>query len=121
MNDFYPGGTVGRDDPRYETLRRGFNLRWVGDPEEIAVPGSAEQVRDLVQRAVDGGKRVTVRSGGHCYEDFAVGNEGGVIVDMAAMAGTYFDPERNAYCVESGTTLWNVIWTLYKLYGRALP
>jgi FAD/FMN-containing dehydrogenase len=121
MSDYYPGATVGRDDPRYDTLRRGFNLRWVGDPAEIALPGSAEQVRGAIQQAVGAGQRVTVRSGGHCYEDFAVGNVGGVIVDMAAMAQTYFDPVRGAFCVEAGATLWSVIWTLYKLYGRALP
>ncbi len=121
MSDGYPGGDVGRDDPRYETLRRGFNLRWVGDPDSIALPGSADQVREIVQRAVDSGRRVTVRSGGHCYEDFAVGNVDGVIVDMAAMNGAYFDEDRGAYCVEAGATLWNVIWTFYKLYDRALP
>jgi FAD/FMN-containing dehydrogenase len=121
MTKEYPGGSVGRDDPRYETLRRGFNLRWVGDPDSIALPGSADQVREIVQSAVDSGRRVTVRSGGHCYEDFAVGNVDGVIVDMAAMAGAYFDEARGAYCVEAGATLWNVIWTLYKLYDKALP
>ncbi|MEA3050150.1 MAG: hypothetical protein QOG84_1986 [Sphingomonadales bacterium] len=121
MGEIYPGGCVGRDDPRYDTLRRGFNLRWVGDPAEIALPGSADQLRDIVQRAVDRGRRITVRSGGHCYEDFAVGNVGGVIVDMAAMERVYWDAARGAYCVEAGATLWNVIWTLYKLYGRALP
>lgn len=121
MSDEYPGGSVGRDDPRYEALRRGFNLRWVGDPDSIALPGSADQVREIVQSAVDSGRRITVRSGGHCYEDFAVGNEDGVIVDMAAMNGAYFDEDRGAYCVESGATLWNVIWTFYKLYDRALP
>jgi FAD/FMN-containing dehydrogenase len=121
MNHEHSGKAVGRDDPRYETLRRGFNLRWVGDPDEIALPGSAEQVRAVVQRAVDSRKRVTVRSGGHCYEDFAVGNVDGVIVDLAAMAGAYFDDACGAYCVEAGATLWNVIWTFYKLYDRALP
>jgi FAD/FMN-containing dehydrogenase len=118
----YPGDCVGRADPRYDTLRRGFNLRWVGDPDEVALVGSAEQLREAVQRGVDSGRRLTVRSGGHCYEDFAVGNVGGTIVDMAAMNRVYRDAGRGgAYCVEAGATLWNVIWALYKLYGRALP
>jgi FAD/FMN-containing dehydrogenase len=117
----YPGGRVTPDDPRYATLVRGFNLRWIGAPAEIALCGSAVQVRDTVQRALDDGRRLTVRSGGHCYEDFAVGNEGGVIVDMAPMNRTYFDARRGAWCIEAGTTLWNAIWTLYKEYGRALP
>lgn len=117
----YPGGRVDRDDPRYDTLRRGFNLRWAGDPSEIAVCGDAEQVRAVVQRAVDHQLRLTVRSGGHCYENFAVQNDGGILVDMAAMNRVYYDDARRAYCIEAGTTLWNAIWTLYKEYGRAIP
>lgn len=117
----YPGGRVDPRDPRYQTLCRGFNLRWVGKPAEIALCGSAGQVRDTVQRAVDSGRRITVRSGGHCYEDFAVGNEGGVIVDMAPMNRVGFDERRGAWYIEAGATLWNAIWTLYKEYGRALP
>ena len=120
MDDIYPGGRVGPGDPRYEALVRGFNLRWVGRPAEIALCGSAGQVRDVVQEAVDRNSRVTVRSGGHCYENFAVHNEGGVIVDMAPMSRVYRD-EARGYCIEAGATLWNVIWTLYKEYGCALP
>lgn len=117
----YPGGTVDRNDPRYETLIRGFNLRWVGNPSSIALCGDAGQVRDVVQRAVDAHLRLTVRSGGHCYENFAVGNDDGIIVDMAPMNRVYYDDARRAYCIEAGATLWNVVWTLYKEYGRAVP
>jgi FAD/FMN-containing dehydrogenase len=117
----YPGGRVGKDDPRYDTLIRGFNLRWVGRPSNIAVCGDAGQVRNTVQQAVDQNLRITVRSGGHCYENFAVGNDGGVIVDMAPMNRVYYDRERKAYCIEAGATLWNVIWNLYKEYGKAVP
>jgi FAD/FMN-containing dehydrogenase len=117
----YPGGRVDPNDPRYETLVRGFNLRWIGRPSSIAVCGDAEQVRQTVQEAVDKNLRLTVRSGGHCYENFAVHNEGGILVDMAPMNRVYFDRDRRAYCIEAGCTLWNVIWTLYKQYGRAVP
>jgi len=119
--DVYPGGRVGPEDPRYPTLVRGFNLRWAGTPAEVALCGSAGQVRGAVQQAVDAGRRLTVQSGGHCYEDFAVGNVGGTIVDMAPMNRVYFDERRGAWCIEAGATLWNAIWTLYKEYGRALP
>ena len=123
MTEFttYPGGRVDKDDRRYETLVRGFNLRWVGRPSYIEVCGDTQQVVRTVQEAVDRNLRITVRSGGHCYENFAVGNDGGVIVDMAGMNGVYYDRERRAYCVEAGATLWHVYWTLYKEYGRALP
>jgi FAD binding domain/Berberine and berberine like len=117
----YPGGTVPPSDPRYQTLIRGFNLRWVGEPAFIQVCGDAVQVVETVQRAVDAGMRVTVRSGGHCYENFAVGNVGGVIVDMAPMNRVYRDDAMGAFCIEAGCTLWNVYWNLYKEYGVALP
>ncbi|HEV7241729.1 MAG TPA: FAD-binding protein [Thermoanaerobaculia bacterium] len=117
----YPGGRVDERDPRYSTLVRGFNLRWVGHPSYIQVCGDTKQVVRTVQDAVDRGLRITVRSGGHCYENFAVGNDGGVIVDMAPMNRVYYDDARGAYCIEAGATLWNVYWNLYKEYGRAIP
>ena len=44
----YPGGRVDRDDPRDDTLRRGFNLRWVGDPfnfsRRTAAPPTASRL-----------------------------------------------------------------------------
>src|SRR5437588_10171364 len=92
----YAGGRVDESDPRYQTLVRGFNLRWVGHPRQIQVCGDTAQVVRAVQEAVDAKLRVTVRSGGHCYENFAVGNEGGVIVDMSAMNRIYYDDEHHA-------------------------
>jgi FAD/FMN-containing dehydrogenase len=121
MSDVYPGGRVDDRDPRYPTLVRGFNLRWVGSPAYVQVCGDTEQVVRTVQEAVDRGLRLTVRGGGHCYEDFSAGNDGGVIVDMAGMNRVYYDDARKAFCIEGGCTLWNVYWNLYKEYNRAIP
>jgi FAD/FMN-containing dehydrogenase len=117
----YPGGTVGVHDPRYQTLIRGFNLRWVGAPQFIQVCGDTSQVVQTVQNAVSSNLRITVRSGGHCYENFSVGNDGGVIVDMAPMNRVYYDDAMEAYCIEAGCTLWNVYWNLYKEYDAVIP
>jgi FAD/FMN-containing dehydrogenase len=117
----YPGGRVDKDDPRYETLVRGFNLRWVGHPKRIQVCGDADQVVAAVQGAIADKLRITVRSGGHCYENFAVGNDGGVIVDMSPMNCVYYDEAERAYCIEAGATLWNVYWNLYKEYNAVVP
>ena len=78
----YPGEQVPPGDPRYSTLVRGFNLRWVGKPAYVALCGDTAQVVQAVQRAVDDGRRITVRGGGHCYEDFVSDNDGGVIIDL---------------------------------------
>ena len=107
-------------DPRYATMRMGFNQRWAGSPAYIQVVQNARQTVTAVQQARDAGLRITVRGGGHCYEDFSAGNHGGVIIDMSGMQGVYLDPAGRV-CVEGGATLWNVYETLFKDYNLTLP
>ncbi len=117
----YSGGQVSPSDPRYPTLVRGYNLRWVGKPAYIQLCGDTAQVVQTVQRAVDDGKRITVRGGGHCYEDFVSNNDGGVIIDLTPMRAVRRDPDTGWYGVEGGATLWDVYWQLYREYGVTLP
>src|SRR3954463_8698186 len=117
----FPGARVTPDDPRYPTLVRGFNLRWVGSPSYVELCGDTDQVVRAVQQAVDAGLRITVRSGGHCYEDFVSGNDGGVILDLSPLNAVWCDAERDRYGVEAGATLWNVYGRLYKEPGVTLP
>jgi FAD/FMN-containing dehydrogenase len=119
--DVFPGGRVDDRDSRYPTLVRGFNLRWVGEPRYVELCGSAEQVRAAVQRALDDELRITIQGGGHCYENFAVGNDGGVILDLSAMNAIGRDPETGWYCIEGGATLWDAYTRLYRLYGVTIP
>jgi FAD/FMN-containing dehydrogenase len=117
----FPGAEVTPDDPRYSTLVRGFNLRWVGKPAYIAVCGDTTEVVRAVQRALDDGRRITVRGGGHCYEDFVSSNAGGVIIDLSSMNGVWRDAGSGLYGVEGGATLWDVYRRLYVDYGVTLP
>jgi FAD/FMN-containing dehydrogenase len=98
-------------DPRYATLRMGFNRRWVGSPAYIQVVRNARQTVAAVQRAHDAGLRITVRGGGHCYENFSSGNYGGVIIDLSGMQAVSLD-RSGLVRVEGGATLWNVYETL---------
>ena len=115
----FPGSKVNKKDPRYQTLIRGFNLRWVGNPRFVQVVGDAEQVRQTVQHAVSEKQRITVRGGGHCYENFVSANEGGVIIDLSPLSGIY--AEDGMIVVEGGCTLWNVYWHMYKNWGLTIP
>lgn len=117
----FRGGTVGKTDPRYGTLVQGFNRRFTGRPRYVELCGDTAQVRAAVQKALDKGLRITVRGGGHCYEDFVSGNVGGVIIDLSPMNAVYLDRARDAFCIEGGCTLWNVYTQLYKEYGVAIP
>lgn len=115
----FPGTTIPRGDLRYSTLSMGFNLRFVGNPDYITLCGDAEQVRLAVQTALDTGRRITVRGGGHCYEDFVSRNNNGTIIDLSPLNGVY--RSGDFYCIEGGCTLWNVYTELYKDYGLVLP
>jgi FAD/FMN-containing dehydrogenase len=112
---------IGTDDPRYGAMVRGFNQRWIGHPRRVVVCRTADQVREAAARALAEGLRITVRSGGHCYEDFVSDNDGGVILDLSPLNAVYRDRENDRYCVEAGATLWNVYGRLYKELGVTLP
>ncbi|MBE1490125.1 FAD-binding oxidoreductase [Plantactinospora soyae] len=112
---------VGPDDPRYPDLTRRGNRRFVGTPDEIRVVGSTEQVAAAVQDAVRAGRRVAVRSGGHCFEDFVDGPAVRMVIDLSGMTGVYYDPLRAAFAVEAGATLGEVYRRLYLGWGVTLP
>ncbi|MFL5805331.1 MAG: FAD-binding oxidoreductase, partial [Roseiflexaceae bacterium] len=117
----FPGCSVPPSDPRYPTLVIGFNQRFVGSPQYVQVCGDTDQVVHAVQRAVDRSLRVTVRGGGHCYEDFVSGNIDGVIIDLSPLNAVFKAPDAQRFCIEGGCTLWNVYTQLYKQYGRTIP
>jgi FAD/FMN-containing dehydrogenase len=110
----YPG------DPRYAAMGMGFNRRWAGSPAYIQVVRSASEALLAVQAALRAGRRITVRGGGHCYENFVSGNDGGVIIDLSGMQGISLQSSGQV-CVQAGATLWNVYETLFKDYNLTLP
>jgi FAD binding domain/Berberine and berberine like len=108
-------------DARYDDLvLRRTSERFFPRPEYFRLPTTTEQVERAVNDAVRAGKRVTVRSGGHCYENF-VGDGAEVIIDMSAMRQITFDRRRNAFMVEPGASLWEVFQRLYLGWGVTIP
>lgn len=108
-------------DGRYGDLVRGGNLRFVGAPDYVAVVSSTAQVVREVQQAIQGGRRVTVRSGGHCYENFVADPAVQVVIDLAGLNRVSYDAGMRAFAVEAGATLGDVYRTLYKGWGVAPP
>jgi hypothetical protein len=92
----FPGSAVPPTDPRYATLVRGFNQRWVGQPQYVQVVGDAEQIVRTIQQCVDHKLRPTVRSGGHCYEGWVSLNDG-VILDVSSLHKAGWDEENGRY------------------------
>ena len=116
----FEGVRVGRSDPRYRTLTMGFNQRWVGEPAYIQVVGSTGQVVNTLREAVRNRLRITVRGGGHCYEDFVSGNRGGVIIDLSQMHGVSRSSD-GTFWLQGGCTNWDVYTELYKRFDVTLP
>ncbi|MET9464273.1 FAD-binding oxidoreductase [Streptomyces sp. NPDC006544] len=108
-------------DKRYKDLVRGWNQRWVASPEAVYLAESTAQVQEVVQKAVKAGKRLTVRGGGHCWEDWVFNADVRVILDMTKMNKVYFDPAKNAIAVEAGAQLLNVYERMYRTWGVAIP
>lgn len=108
-------------DPRFSAVTSGYNQRWVADPVYVQMCNTADDVVAAVGSAVRAGLRITIRSGGHCYEDFVYGNSGGVIIDLSPMKGVHFDRANGWHVVEAGATLLDLYVRLFKEHGVTIP
>ncbi len=117
--------TISRNDPRYSTLVKGRNARFpvsaADAASRIELCDNAEDVALALQRAVSEGLRPTVRSGGHCYEDFVYSNPGGVVLDMSMMGDTTPLAGAPKYRIAAGASLGEVYTDLFKRYNVTLP
>ncbi|MDX6765097.1 FAD-binding protein, partial [Streptomyces sp. F8] len=96
------GAVVRPGDPRYEMLTTGNNQRFVARPDYIKMVRSTADAERALRDAVRAGKRVSVRSGGHCFADFAAHPGTEVIIDFSEMTHVGYDPARRAFVVEAG-------------------
>ncbi|WP_406739035.1 FAD-binding protein [Streptomyces sp. NBC_00853] len=115
------GSVVKPGDPRYEMLTTGNNQRFVARPDYIKMVRSTADAERALRDAVRAGKRVSVRSGGHCFADFAAHSGTQVIIDFSEMTHVGYDPKFRAFVVEAGARLINVYEALYKGWGVTIP
>jgi aclacinomycin oxidase len=110
-------------DPRYDYLAsRGVGYgRATGRPDRIHPVRSTDDVVAAVQWAVDDGLRLTVRSGGHCFEGFVDDPRVRVVIDTALMNDVSYDPAMGAFSVEAGARLGEVYRALYIGWGVVVP
>ncbi|MFJ5866716.1 FAD-binding oxidoreductase [Streptomyces parvus] len=113
--------TVTPSDQQYQDSVRALNARYVGRPDSVHFVDAPEQIPAIVERAVREGKRLTVRSGGHCLEDFVYNSDVRTVLDVSHMNAVSYDPARRAIAVESGATLLDLYETLYQAWGITVP
>jgi FAD/FMN-containing dehydrogenase len=123
MQEVVMAVVIDRQDPRFEALKKGHNMRFPGDSSQAAnrlvLCASPAEAEEAIKSVVGAGLRPTVRSGGHCYEDFVANNPGGAILDLSLW--NRVDREGGTYRVAPGAMLGEVYSGLYKRYGVTLP
>lgn len=135
---------IDKNDPRYLTLKKGFNLRWPSDAgaEAIYICRTPEEVIESANDAIKKGKRITVRSGGHCYEGFVSNKEvPGIekkelaIIDLSLMNGLDYSKEQTIkseydnstnkktykFKALTGNQNWDGANSLYKISNCTIP
>ncbi|WP_263383814.1 FAD-binding protein [Granulicella arctica] len=117
---------VDRQDPRFRVAHRGRNQRFpsadadaAGRVEYCVTP---EDAAVALQKVLDAGLRPTVRSSGHCYEDFVVNNPNGAILDVSLLNAITSRPEGSGpFHIQPGAMLGNIYQDLYKRANVVLP
>lgn len=84
MQERFCGSIILPDSPQYHTARQEFNRAIQKFPAGIAYCTDEQDVACAVREAVQNGCTLRVRSGGHNYEGFSVGNCAAVI-DVGCM------------------------------------
>jgi hypothetical protein len=116
---------VNRSDSRFDTLKRGNNLRFPASdaeaPDRILLCNDAAEIADALQRVVAAGLRPTVRSGGHCYEDFVSNNPHGAIIDISMYKTVDAASPTGPYRIAAGARLGDVYQSLYKRFNVTIP
>ncbi|WP_350275254.1 BBE domain-containing protein [Kribbella sp. HUAS MG21] len=113
---------IGPNDARYQDLvLRGQNRRFVGTPDYARVIQSGEDAVAAVQDAVRSGKRIAVRGGGHCFEDFVDSSDVEVLLDMSTYDAVTWDPQYRAFSIGAGATLETVYKELFYGWGVTVP
>ncbi|MFY2787155.1 FAD-binding oxidoreductase [Rhodococcus sp. MALMAid1271] len=109
-------------DPEFVRLvQRGYNPRFLAQPETLFVPVDTEETVAAVGTAVARGLRIAVRSGGHCVENFVDNASTQAIIDLGRLTTVEFDAENNAFSVGAGADLGTVYEQLYRGWGVSLP
>lgn len=137
-----PGfSVIDQKDTRYETLKKGFNLRWPAKglgADYIYICSSPDDVLSAANDALGKGVRITVRSGGHCYEGFVSNKlpqdnqQPMAIIDLSLMTGLEFDEQsgvqspydksaRYKFRAATGNQNWDGYVGLYKSANRTIP
>lgn len=117
LRDLVRSEPVFPDDPEYDAARAAWNGRFDPRPAAVVPCRDVSDVAAAVSFARNHGVPLSVRSGGHSYAGFAVG-DGALALDLAPMNAVMVDPAARAAAVGPGAT-WADVDRETQLHGLA--
>lgn len=97
------GPIVTAADPAYESARAVFRGGFDGHPLAIARVANAQDIAHVIRVARDADLPLSVRSGGHSSSGAST-NDGGLVVDLRAMARIDIDESTQTAWAQSGAS-----------------
>lgn len=92
----------------YGSTKINENERFIRSPLLIAFPRTAREVQTFVNLGTQHALSLTIRSGGHCYEDFSINAE--IVIDTSILGGQApLSPPAASPCSSSSSSAINVV------------
>jgi len=113
--------TVTPSDPQYPDVTVAVNPRFTASPQYVYVVDDPSEIAPLVAAAWKAKANLTVRSGGHCFENFVYNSSVNRIIDMSNMKRIYYDPTVNAIAVEPGVITQELHKKCATTWGTVIP
>lgn len=104
----FAGEWIVPGNPRYEELRWINDRRYDRRPAVIARPRGVADVQAAIGAARSSGLRLTVRSGGHGFQGFAVADDA-LLIDMRLMDDVHVDLAHRSVRIRPGALGGNIV------------
>lgn len=122
VNLFYPQGfrVILKGEPEYNASREISNSYFDKEPDAIAFPRTAEQVKTCFDYCINRNELFRIRSGGHQHEGMS-SLDGGLVIRLSDMSLIKYCNEDNTEAwIDSGMKL-GTVYSELALNGKIIP
>ncbi|KAH8674607.1 hypothetical protein BGZ60DRAFT_526564 [Tricladium varicosporioides] len=105
----------------WENSTRAWALRFKPDPAAVAYPSNRAQLASTLGCARNSSVKVSALAGGHSFAAYGYGNDGNLVISVAAFNEMNYDPSTTLLTYGSGNRVGPVSKYLWDGYGRHFP
>lgn len=116
--------TITPGHAEFQGLLQGFNRRWTAPECRVVYLPTTEIGAEIALDRILGaglGNNFSVRSGGHCYEDFVFNPSIFALIDLSLLNAVGLDPGTGAYFAQPGAQNWDLYRALFLRFNKTLP